>query len=104
MITRNENGEILSVDSLKDITEAAQAFRKEMDILLNNDANNVEERKQGALAKANDLKALMNCVTPELKDKASAMEKIAFVKELLKMKSVTDENQELKGKTNKHDD
>ncbi|MDD6275974.1 MAG: hypothetical protein PUB20_04035 [Clostridia bacterium] len=104
MIHRDENGKIISVDSLKDITETAKSVREQISSVLDGDISDFEKVKAGFAEKTKELQDLMEFATPELKDKAGAIEKLNFVKELLKMKSAADELQKLTDKSENNDD
>lgn len=99
MIKRDENGEILSADSLSDIAGELKPIYDELSFVVNADEAELaampEDKKLSISAKAKDLKALVSLITPELQSAAGAREKIGFVKEILKIKTLMQKLQKI---------
>ncbi|MEE1066790.1 MAG: hypothetical protein UH249_11725 [Acutalibacteraceae bacterium] len=93
MIIRDENGRALGVENLSDLTDEISEIEK----ILNQAHKNKKkgktmppEEKESLKCRIEDLKVLMNSASEEIKNGANAMQIIALIKEMAKLKKITE--------------
>ncbi|MBP3446831.1 MAG: hypothetical protein IJN78_08930 [Clostridia bacterium] len=93
MIIRDENGRAVGIEQLSDITkeidEIESIFNKAIKAKKKGGSMSDEE-KEALKLRLEDVKVLMSGVDDEVKHGANAMEIIAFIKSLTKLKKLAD--------------
>ncbi len=93
MIIRDENGRAIGIERLSDITKEID----EIESIINKAVKNKkkggsmsDEEKADMKLRLEDVKVLMSGVDDEVKHNSNAMEIIAFIKSLTKLKKLAD--------------
>lgn len=88
MINRDENGVVISADSISDITKELSDIEKLMNKTVKSGAESLDEEEKSALiSKINDMNILINFATEKMKNSSNPLELIGFVKQVMKIKT-----------------
>lgn len=93
MIIRDENGRALGVENLSDLTDEISEIEKILNQAHKNKKKGKtmpQEEKEALKSRIEDLKVLMNSASEEIKNGANAMQIIALIKEMAKLKKITE--------------
>lgn len=93
MIIRDEEGRAIGVEKLSDLTEEISDLEKVLNKALKNKKKNIpmpQDEKDALKLRLDDLKVLMSSASEEIKSGANAMQIISFIKEMSKLKSITE--------------
>lgn len=93
MIIRDEEGRAIGVEKLSDLTEEISDLEKVLNKALKNKKKNIpmpQDEKDALKLRLEDLKVLMSSASEEIKSGANAMQIISFIKEMSKLKSITE--------------
>lgn len=93
MIIRDEEGRATGVEKLSDLTEEISDLEKVLNKALKNKKKNIpmpQDEKDALKLRLEDLKVLMSSASEEIKSGANAMQIISFIKEMSKLKSITE--------------
>lgn len=96
MLNRDENGVLVSADKVSDVTDALKDIEKKISKAMKKKDKLSEEENADLVKSASELKALLSLVNPEMQKTASPMELIAYLKQVVNIKKIGDELQELK--------
>ena len=96
MIKRDENGIPVSAEHISDITAELKDIEKKVNAALKKGDSLSDEEKAKLTKAASQLKPLFDIVTPDLQKKASPMEMMNYLKQVLNIKKLSDKLQELK--------
>ena len=93
MILRDENGRAVGIERLSDITKEIDDIESIFNKAIKNKKKGgsmSEEEKEALKLRLGDVKVLMAGIDDEVKKSANAMEVIAFIKSLTKLKKLAD--------------
>lgn len=93
MIIRDEEGRAVGFEKLSDLTQEISELEKILNKALKNKKKNIsmpQEEKDAIKLRLEDLKVLMSCANEEIKSGANAMQIISFIKEMAKLKKITE--------------
>ena len=93
MIIRDENGRAIGVENLSDLTDEISDIEKVLNQAHKNKKKGIpmpQEEKDALKIRIEDLKILVNSATEEIKSGANAMQIIALIKEMSKLKKITE--------------
>lgn len=91
MITRDENGRPVSAQSVSDVTHELSRIEK----LLGSDINKLTDDEKKQLADdLSALKDLIALVTPELQKASNPLERMSFMKQILRIKNTAEKFKE----------
>ncbi len=93
MIIRDKDGRAIGVEKLSDLTEEISDLEKVLNKALKNKKKNIpmpQDEKDVLKLRLEDLKVLMSSASEEIKSGANAMQIISFIKEMSKLKSITE--------------
>lgn len=93
MIIRNEEGRAIGFEKLSDLTQEVSELEKTLNKALKNKKKNIpmpQEEKDAIKLRLEDIKVLMPSANEELKSGANAMQIISFIKEMAKLKKITE--------------
>lgn len=96
MINRNENGEIVSVDKLSEITSELKRIEKNLSAGMKKKDSLTEEEEKSLAADAADMKALFGAVNPDVQKGASPLELMGYLKQVVRMKDLAEKIKEMK--------
>lgn len=96
MIKRDADGHIISADKLSEVTGELKRIEKNLSAAIKkkgeiNDAEKAELEKN-----ASDMKELFQAVSPALQKGANPMELIGFLKQVARMKELSEKIKEIK--------
>lgn len=96
MINRDEDGVIISADSVSDVTNALSEIEKTLKKTVKNGIEDMSDNEKHDLVfKMQDLKVLITLVTPEMQKSANPMELISYLKQIMKIKSAAEDFKKL---------
>lgn len=93
MIIRDEEGRAIGFEKLSDLTQEVSDLEKILNKALKNKKKNIpmpQDEKDEIKFRLEDLKVLMASANEELKSGANAMQIISFIKEMAKLKKITE--------------
>lgn len=93
MIIRDENGRALGIENLSDLTEEISDIEKILNQALKNKKKGIpmpQDEKETLKCRIEDLKILVNSAAEEIKTGANTMQIIALIKEMSKLKKITE--------------
>lgn len=93
MIIRDKDGRAIGVEKLSDLTEEISDLEKVLNKALKNKKKNIpmpQDEKDVLKLRLEDLKVLMSSASEEIKSGANAMQIISFIKEMSKLKNITE--------------
>lgn len=93
MILRNEEGRAIGAERLSDVTDEIADVEKVINKALKNKrkGNRLSDEERDALTlRVKDLGVLVSSISDELKHGANTMEIIAFIREIAKLKKLTE--------------
>ena len=93
MIIRDENGRAIGVEKLSDLTEEISDIEKVLNKALKNKKKNIpmpQDEKDALKIRIEDLKVLMTSASEEIKNGANAMQIISLIREMSKLKKITE--------------
>jgi hypothetical protein len=93
MIIRDEEGRAIGIENLSDLTDEISDIEKVLNKALKNKKKDIpmpSEEKESLKSRIEDLKVLMNSASEEIKTGANAMQIIALIKEMSKLKKITE--------------
>lgn len=93
MIIRDEEGRAIGFEKLSDLTQEVSDLEKILNKALKNKKKNIpmpQDEKDEIKFRLEDIKALMASASEELKSGANAMQIISFIKEMAKLKKITE--------------
>lgn len=93
MIIRDEEGRAIGFEKLSDLTQEVSDLEKILNKALKNKKKNIpmpQDEKDEIKFRLEDLKVLMVSANEELKSGANAMQIISFIKEMSKLKKITE--------------
>lgn len=93
MINRDENGVPVSADSISDVTDALKDIEKTMTLIVKKGDKMSEEEKTAALEEIKELEPLMKLISPESQKGANPLELISFLKQVMKIKTLSEKIQ-----------
>lgn len=93
MIKRDENGVPVSADNVSDVTDALKDIEKKMNFIIKKGSEMSEEEKNDALESIKDLEPLMKLIDPEKQKGTNPLELIAFLKQVMKIKNLSEKIQ-----------
>lgn len=96
MINRNENGEIVSVDKLSEITAELKKIEKKLSEAMKKKDSLTEEEEKSLAADAADMKALFSAVNPDVQKGASPLELMGYLKQVVRMKELAEKIKDMK--------
>lgn len=96
MIKRDENGAIVSAEHISDITASLKDIEKKINSAIKKGDKLPDDEKEKLNKAAEDLKSLFTLVTPELQKKASPIEMMNYLKQVVSIKKIADKLKELK--------
>lgn len=98
MIHRDENGIITSVDSLSEVNELIGNLEKKLKKASKKGIDTYsDDEKQVLLSEVKELKTLMPIAEEKMKESKNPMELLSFVKQILKLKNMSEELTKLTG-------
>jgi hypothetical protein len=96
LINRDEDGVIVSADSVADVTQAMAQIEKALECAVKDGLEDMSnEDKEDIIAQMNDLKILITLVTPDMQKSAKPTELISFLRQIIKVKSAAEEFKKL---------
>lgn len=93
MILRDEEGRAIGIERVSDLTDEIADIEKVLNTALKNKKKNIpmpQEEKDDLTRRLEDLKVLMPAAAEDIKAGANAMEIISFIKEMAKLKKITE--------------
>ncbi len=93
MILRDENGRAIGIEELSDLTDEISDIEKVLNTALKNKKKNIrmpEDEKEALKCRIEDLKVLATSATEEIKNGANTMQILALLKEMTKLKKITE--------------
>lgn len=93
MILRDEEGRAIGIERVSDLTDEIAEIEKVLNAALKNKKKNIpmpQEEKEALTRRLEDLKVLMPAAAEDIKAGANAMEIISFIKEMAKLKKITE--------------
>lgn len=93
MIIRDENGRATGVENISDLTEEISDIEKILNKALKNKKKKVpmpQDEKDALKLRIEDLKILMSSASEEIKNGANAMQIISLIREMAKLKKITE--------------
>ena len=93
MIIRDEEGKAIGFEKLSDLTQEISDLEKILNKALKNKKKDIpmpQDKKDEIKSRLEDLKVLMSSASEELKSGANAMQIISFIKEMAKLKKITE--------------
>lgn len=93
MIIRDENGRATGVENISDLTEEISDIEKILNKALKNKKKKVpmpQDEKDALKLRIEDLKVLMSSASEEIKNGANAMQIISLIREMSKLKKITE--------------
>lgn len=93
MILRDEEGRAIGIERVSDLTDEISDIEKVLNAALKNKKKNIpmpQEEKEALTRRLEDLKVLMPAAAEDIKAEANAMEIISFIKEMAKLKKITE--------------
>lgn len=93
MILRDEEGRAIGIERVSDLTDEIADIEKVLNTALKNKKKNIpmpQEEKDDLTRRLEDLKVLMPAAAEDIKAEANAMEIISFIKEMAKLKKITE--------------
>jgi hypothetical protein len=93
MILRDEDGRAIGIERVSDLTDEIADIEKVLNAALKNKKKNIpmpQEEKDALARRLEDLKILMPAAAEDIKAGANAMEIISFIKEMAKLKKITE--------------
>lgn len=93
MILRDEEGRAIGIERVSDLTDEIADIEKVLNKALKNKKKNIpmsQEEKNALNLRLEDLKILMPSAAEDIKAGANAMEIISFLKEISKLKKITE--------------
>ena len=93
MIIRDEEGRAIGVEKLSDLTDEISDIEKVLNKALKNKKKNIpmpQEEKDALKRRMEDLNVLMPLASEEVKNGANAMQIISFIREMSKLKKITE--------------
>lgn len=93
MIIRDEEGRAIGFEKLSDLTQEVSELEKILNKALKNKKKNIpmpQDEKDEIKFRLENIKALMSSANEELKSGANAMQIISFIKEMAKLKKITE--------------
>ena len=93
MIIRDEEGRAIGFEKLSDLTQEISDLEKILNKALKNKKKDIpmpQDEKDEIKSRLEDLKVLMSSACEELKSGANAMQIISFIKEMAKLKKITE--------------
>lgn len=93
MIIRDENGRATGVENISDLTEEISDIEKILNKALKNKKKNIpmpQDEKDALKLRIEDLKVLMSSASEEIKNGANAMQIISLIREMAKLKKITE--------------
>ena len=93
MILRDEEGRAIGIERVSDLTEEIADIEKVLNKTLKNKKKNIsmpQEEKDALTRRLEDLKVLMPAAAEDIKAGANAMEIISFIKEMAKLKKISE--------------
>lgn len=93
MILRDEEGRAIGIERVSDLTDEISDIEKVLNAALKNKKKNIpmpQEEKEALTRRLEDLKVLMPAAAEDIKAGANAMEIISFIKEMAKLKKITE--------------
>lgn len=93
MILRDEEGRAIGIERVSDLTEEIADIEKVLNKALKNQNKGIsmpQEEKDELIFRIQDLRVLMPAVAEDIKTGANAMEIISFIKEMSKLKKITE--------------
>ena len=93
MIIRDEEGKAIGFEKLSDLTQEISDLEKILNKALKNKKKNIpmpQDEKDALKIRIEDLKTLMNSATEEIKNGANAMQIISLIREMSKLKKITE--------------
>lgn len=93
MINRDENGIPVSFDKLSDVTDALKNIEKKLNLAIKKGDLMTEDEKAEVIEATKDLEPLIKLVKPENQSGVNPIELIGFLKQVMKIKSLTEKIQ-----------
>ena len=93
MILRDDEGRAIGIERVSDLTEEISDIEKVLNTALKNKKKNIsmpQDEKEALTRRLEDLKVLMPAAAEDIKAGANAMELISFIKEMAKLKKITE--------------
>lgn len=93
MILRDEEGRAIGIERVSDLTDEISDIEKVLNAALKNKKKNIpmpQEEKEALTRRLEDLKVLVPAAAEDIKAGANAMEIISFIKEMAKLKKITE--------------
>ena len=93
MILRDENGRATGIEELSDLTDEISDIEKVLNTALKNKKKDIrmpEDEKETLKCRIEDLKVLASSATEEIKNGANTMQILALIKEMSKLKKITE--------------
>lgn len=93
MILRDEEGRAIGIERVSDLTDEISDIEKVLNNALKNKKKNIpmpQDEKDVLTRRLEDLKVLMPAAAEDIKAGANAMEIISFIKEMAKLKKITE--------------
>lgn len=93
MIIRDENGRATGVENISDLTEEISDIEKILNKALKNKKKKIpmpQDEKDALKLRIEDLKVLMSSASEEIKNGANAMQIISLIREMSKLKKITE--------------
>lgn len=93
MILRDENGRATGIEELSDLTDEISDIEKVLNTALKNKKKDIrmpEDEKEALKCRIEDLKVLASSATEEIKNGANTMQILALIKEMSKLKKITE--------------
>lgn len=93
MIIRNEEGRAIGIENLSDLTEEISDIEKVLNKALKNKKKNIpmpQDEKDALKIRIEDLKVLMSSASEEIKHGANTMQIISLIREMSKLKKITE--------------
>ena len=93
MIIRDEDGRAIGIEKLSDLTDEIADIEKILNKALKNKKKDIpmpQDEKERLKLRIEDMKVLMTSATEEIKSGANAMQIIALIKEMSKLKKITE--------------
>lgn len=96
MIKRDEDGKIIAVDKLSSVTSELKNIEKKLSVAVKKKGQLTEDEDKELAKSASDMKELFALVSPSLQKGANPMELIGFLKQVAKMKELSEKLKEFK--------
>ncbi|MBP3442963.1 MAG: hypothetical protein J6L62_09195 [Clostridia bacterium] len=93
MILRDENGRATGIEELSDLTDEISDIEEVLNTALKNKKKDIrmpEDEKEALKCRIEDLKVLASSATEEIKNGANTMQILALIKEMSKLKKITE--------------